>query len=204
MDLDLIREKFGDEYAASEQTYIMGIDRRFTAHFAERFRKRRVLETCSGAGFTTIALATVAEHVFTVEIAKSHQDQAIRNVERAGLSAKVSFILGNIMDSEVQDQLPAFDSAFLDPDWAVSGPDHGFRFQNSNTRPPADQLLQSIFDLTANVALILPPLIDRRELRGLPEHEQESLYLSGSQELICLYFGDLIRKSGETAFRISD
>ena len=204
MDLDLIREKFGDEYAASEQTYIMGIDRRFTDHFAERFRKRRVLETCTGAGFTTIALAASADHVFTVEIAEAHQSQAIRNVERAGLSGKVSFYLGDIMDTKVQDQLPIFDSAFLDPDWAVSGPDHEFHFQNSNTQPPADQLLKNMFDLTANVALILPPLTDCRELQDLPEHEQESLYLNGSQELICLYFGDLIRKSGKTVFKVTD
>ncbi len=38
--------------------------------------------------------------------------------------------------------LPPFDAAFLDPDWALSGPSHVYRFQRSNTRPPADMLLQ--------------------------------------------------------------
>ena len=63
-----IREKFGDDYIADERTFIMGIDQRFTRHFAERFIDLNILETCTGAGFTTISLARTAKHVITVEI----------------------------------------------------------------------------------------------------------------------------------------
>lgn len=73
MNPDAIREKFGDDYIADDPTFMMGIDQRFTAHMAERFRGRRVLETCTGAGFTTIALARVASQVITVEIDPYHQ-----------------------------------------------------------------------------------------------------------------------------------
>lgn len=59
----------------------MGIDHRFTAHFAERFKGLNVLETFKGAGFTTISLARTAKSVFTVEINKSIQEQTIENVE---------------------------------------------------------------------------------------------------------------------------
>ena len=68
-----IREKFGDDYLADERTYIMGIDQRFTKHFAERFIGLNVLETCTGAGFTTISLASTAKHVCTVEIDESNR-----------------------------------------------------------------------------------------------------------------------------------
>ena len=60
VDPERIRAEFGGDHVASEQTFMMGIDHRFTKQMAERFRGRRVLETCTGAGFTAIALAREA------------------------------------------------------------------------------------------------------------------------------------------------
>ena len=59
MDSQTIRDKFGNDFAADDHTFKLGIDQRFTKHIAHRFRRRNVLETCTGAGFTTIALARV-------------------------------------------------------------------------------------------------------------------------------------------------
>ena len=197
-----IREKFGDDYFADERTYIMGIDQRFTTHFAERFIGLNVLETCTGAGFTTISLARTAKHVFTVEIDKSNQKKAIKNIEKAGLSSNVSFIFGSILDPKIIKGLPAIDAAFIDPDWAISGPDHVYRFRQSNTKPPADVVLKNMLEITDNVAIILPPLIKAEEFEGLPKYECEYLYLGESHELFCLYFGDLIKFLGESEFHV--
>ena len=57
MDAKAIRDKFGDDFIATDLTFKMGMHHRFTAHIAERFRGGKVLETCTGAGFTTIFLA---------------------------------------------------------------------------------------------------------------------------------------------------
>jgi len=195
-----IREKFGDDYVADERTYIMGIDQRFTKHFAERFIGLKVLETCTGAGFTTISIARMARHVFTVEIDESNQNKAIKNIEKAGLSSNVSFIFGSILDPKIIKGLPAIDAAFIDPDWAVTGPDHEFRFQQSNTQPPADVVLKNMLEITDNVAIILPPFIMVEEFEGLPKYECEYLYLGESHELFCLYFGNLITSLGESEF----
>jgi SAM-dependent methyltransferase len=202
MDSDAIRAKFGDDYIADERTFRMGIDRRFTAHIAERFRRRRVLETCTGAGFTTIALARVAAHVITVEIDPAHQAQARQNLEKAGLLERVTFVLGDILDERTWDGLPPGDAAFLDPDWAVTGPDHVHRFVRSSTRPPADALLDRIFRATRDVAIVLPPRLDIHELDALPVRERQKLYLGQSHELYCLYFGDLAVSLGETELRV--
>jgi hypothetical protein len=86
-----IRAKFGDDYTATESTFRLGIDIRLTRAMAERFAGMRVLETCTGAGFTTIALAEVAAHVTTVEIDPEHQAQAHQRTA-AQLLAKVDFI----------------------------------------------------------------------------------------------------------------
>lgn len=203
MNRDAIREKFGDDYIADDRTFMMGIDQRFTAHMAERFRRRRILETCTGAGFTTIALARVADRVITVEIEPCHQAQAKKNLQIAGLLNSVELVSGSILSQSLLAGLPPFDAAFLDPDWAITGPDHAYRFVHSNTRPPADTLLKTILGLTKNVAIVLPPLLDTRELAGLPPNECQKLYLGESHELYCLYFGDLAAGFGDTIFRVS-
>lgn len=203
MNPNAIREKFGDDYIADDHTFMMGIDQRFTAHMAERFRGRKVLETCTGAGFTTIALARIAARVITVEIDPYHQAQAKKNLEKAGLSNSVTFVSGSILDQSLLAGLPSFDAAFLDPDWAVTGPDHVYRFVHSNTQPPADTLLKTILELTKNIAIVLPPLLDTQELAGLPPNECQKLYLGESHELYCLYFGDLAAGFSDTSFRVS-
>lgn len=198
----LIRAKFGMDYVANERTFTMGIDQRFTSAIAERFRNRRVLETCTGGGFTTIALARVAAHVVTVEIDPAHQEQARQNVAKAGLLDRVTFLLADIVDEETWDGLPGVDAAFLDPDWAVAGPEHVHRFLQSSTRPPADALLERVFRATRNVALVLPPSLDIVELGALQSHERQKLYMDQTHELYCLYFGDLAVSASETEFRV--
>jgi 16S rRNA G966 N2-methylase RsmD len=202
LDRHAIRRKFGGDYTASERTFRMGIDRRFTCHIAERFSGRTVLETCTGGGFTTISLAGTARHVFTIEIDPGIQAQARLNVERAGLAEKVTFLSGDALDPRLLAQVGPVDSAFLDPDWAVTGPDHVFRFQNSNTRPPADELLERVFSLTRDVGLVLPPLVDSQEFSGLPQHELQAMYLGESHELYLLFFGTLAACLDVTRFRV--
>lgn len=201
MNPEEIRAKFGDDYQADERSFIMGIDQRFTAHFAKRFNNLVVLETCTGAGFTTISLARKARRIITVEIDKERQEQAISNVEKAGLLNRVTFLHGSILDPDLPAGFPPVDAAFIDPDWAVTGPDHIYRFIDSNTQPPADVLLNKVFELTNNAALVLPPYIDVKEFDDLPVHERERLYLGDSHELFCLYFGKLMTIADETEFR---
>ncbi len=202
MESRAIRAKFGMDYVATERTFVMGIDQRFAAAIAERFRNRRVLETCTGGGFTTIALARVATHVTTVEVDDAHQAQARQNLATAGLLHRVTFVLADIMDERTWDGLPPIDAAFLDPDWAVTGPDHVHRFLHSSTRPPADALFERTFRATRNLALVLPPKLDIHELDTLPSHERQSLYMGQNHELYCLYFGELVVSLGETELRV--
>ena len=100
MDSRTIRLKFGRNYVADERTFMMGIDQRFTTEIARRFRNRRVLETCTGGGFSTIALAQRASRVITVEINPVHQLQAKQNIVIAQLEDHVTFVLADIMDEK--------------------------------------------------------------------------------------------------------
>jgi len=202
VDIRAIRAKFGDAFVADERTFLMGIDLRFTTRMAERFTGRTVLETCTGAGFSTIALARVAARVITIEIDPAHQAQARANVARAGLLHRVTFLLGDALDEGVLKDCPPVDGAFLDPDWAVTSPAHVCRFRESNTQPPADVLLERILRITPDLALVLPPEVDTRELEGLPVHERQELFLGEIHELYCLFFGSLARSPGVTELHV--
>ena len=202
MDKDMIFNKFGEYYIADDMTFLMGIDIRFADHLAFRMKDRIVLETCTGGGFTTIALANYANHVYTVEIDSLRIKDAERNAEIAGVENKITFINNDILSKEIDKAIPDIDAAFLDPDWAVSGPDHEYRFRNSNTRPPSDLLLNLIFLKTKNVTLIQPPFVDPEEFKHLPPHECEKLYLNGQHELFCLHFGDLANIIGDSEYRV--
>lgn len=202
MEKNNIFKKFGGYYFADDLTYLMGIDIRFTDHLAYRMKDSIVLETCTGGGFSTISLAKYAKHVYTVEIDSKRINDAQKNIRLAGLETKVTFINQDVLSNEVDNLIPNIDAAFLDPDWAVSGPEHKYRFINSNTRPPSDKLLNMIFLKTPNVTLIQPPFINLHEFRRLPPHECENLYLDGQHELICLHFGNLAHFIGNSEFKI--
>ena len=111
-----IIQKFGGDFVADERTFVMGIDIRFTTHFAERLRNRVVLEACTGAGFSTMALPRTARHVFTVELDPVCQAQASANLRRSGLSERVTLVQGDVMEVELLE----VNAAFLDPDWPVT------------------------------------------------------------------------------------
>lgn len=201
MDPDRIKKKFGDNYIANAMTYKMGIDIRFTEHLAKRFKGLVVLESCTGGGFSAISLARYARHVFTVEIDARRMEDARRNAAIAGIVEKITFINMDVLSPALRATTEAIDAAFLDPDWAVTGEDHVYRFNHSNTRPPSDRLLEEMLLITPNVTLIQPPCIGLEEFENLPPHECERLYLNGSFELYCLHFGKLARTIGDSEFR---
>ena len=202
MDKETIRAKYGADYSANELTYRMGIDVRFANHIAERFSGKVVLETCTGGGFTTIALARRAAHVFSVEIDAERQRDAEKNAALAEVQKKITFIRSDIFDVEINALARRIDGALIDPDWADAGSSHVYRFLDSTTRPPSDWLLEYLGDYTENITLVQPPFVDEREFENLLPHELERLYLSGSHELTCLHFGGLSRAHGPTEFRI--
>jgi SAM-dependent methyltransferase len=193
-----IRAKFGDDYWSTEQTHRLGIDVRITRLIAKRFSGRSVFESCTGAGFTTISLARAARHVVSVEIEPEHLALARKNLERAGVLDRVNLIEGDCLSDAVAEQARQIDCAVLDPDWAVSGPDHVFKFRGSNMRPPADMLFHRVLGWTPDIAMILPPTIDLRELRDLPDHEHQYIYLDQVHALHCLYFGALASTFGKS------
>lgn len=202
MDEEIIQRKFGNKYIADDNTFKMGIDIRFTDHLASRFKNKIVLETCTGGGFSTIPLAKYAEHVYSFEIDERRIKDSVKNAEIADVREKVTFINDDIFNVKEYDFIKVVNSSFIDPDWAVTGAGHIYKFMNSNTQPPSDILFSFVYNITQNITLIQPPFIDRSEFLDLPKHEFESLYMNDNLELYCLHFGSLKYQNGDTRFSV--
>lgn len=202
MNKEKVREKFGSDYHVNEDTYIMGIDIRFTDHLAKRFKNLTVLETCSGGGFTTISLAKYAKKVYSFEINSKRINEAKENAKIAKVDSNITFInddINNIFQYEIPSLI---DGVFIDPDWAVTGNDHKYKFIDSNTKPPSDALLNRMLSITPNITLIQPPYINLKEFDALPPHEIEYLFMEDSLELYSLHFGKLTKIVGKSNFMI--
>ncbi|MGD0729063.1 MAG: methyltransferase domain-containing protein [Candidatus Micrarchaeaceae archaeon] len=198
-----ILKKFGREnYKLANDTYVMGIHQILGTHIAQRFADCDIiLEACTGAGFMLIPLAQNVKKVITVEINSEHLKQAKNNIKIAGVNSKIRFILGNILEDKVMKKIPKIDAAFLDPDWAEAGKSKSAHATKlSSMQPPADILLNKTIKKTPNVALRLPKELNLRELRKVPPHELEKIYLDNDFKFYCAYFGKLARKIGRTRF----
>lgn len=79
-----------------------------------------MLETCTGGGFTTIALAKYALHVYSVEIDKSRSGDAAQNARIARLAEKITLINSDIFEVPIRSLEGSIDAALIDPDWSDS------------------------------------------------------------------------------------
>ena len=153
-------------------------------------------------GLFCILLAIRSSPLLKHDVTK-HECNAIQQPSRGDVVLRLCLVSRINLDSErTWEAVSGIDAAFLDPDWAVTGPHHVHRFRQSSTRPPADELLDRVFRATRNIALVLPPTLDIHELDGLPRNERQKLYMDGNHELYCLYFGDLANCFGQTEFRV--
>jgi len=202
MNKQLIRDKFGNDYYADEMTYKLGIDIRFTDHLALRFKGLTVLETCSGGGFSTIALAGYAKHVYSFDIDKARINDARKNAKIAGVAANITFIHDDIFNITKTKIMPEIETAFADPDWADTESNHEYKYIDSNTKPPSDLLLKFLLKITSNVTLIQPPYIRINEFSRLPDYEFECLYMNNTPALYCLHFGELAQRKGKSEYRV--
>ena len=203
MDREKILEKFGKEYQVDNETFIMGIHYLLGDHIAQRFKGyNTVLDTCCGAGFMSIFLAKHVNQVIAVEVNPKYLKQAENNVKIAGVSSKVKFILGDILNKKILNKILKIDGAFLDPDWAIVEElktTHTSKL--SNMQPPANRLFTKISKITPNIALRLPREIDLSELKNFFPHELEKIYLDDDFKFYCAYFGKLTKKVGNTEFK---
>ena len=74
---------------------------------------RRILEIGTAIGYSAIRMALVHEDIHVVSIERDEQrwQEACRNVEKAGLSSRITLILGDALETEIDGE---FDFLFID------------------------------------------------------------------------------------------
>lgn len=192
MEIEKIVDKFGRVYRGDEETLEKGTHHISARKIARRFKgKGTVIDACCGAGFVTMHLARNTDHVFAVDINKVHLDQAEENIGLEGLSHKVTFIHGDIL--EIAKFLTDIDGSFLDPNWT---PDGSLTTPHATTlsqmQPDGNALFNTIAQLTPDIAFRLPKEFDLESLSNMPAHEIEVHRARGGKtKFYCAYFGDL-------------
>ena len=74
---------------------------------------------------------------------------------------------------------------------------------DSNTQSPVDEILHKMLEISKNAAILLPPFINTNELKHLPEHECESLYINKNHAHYGLFFANLSDTSNETKYCVN-
>jgi precorrin-6B methylase 2 len=139
----------------------------------------------------TIHLARVVDEVVAVDINPTHLKLAEANAERAGLK-NITFILGDITNTEILNKIGNIDGAFLDPDWAKTGDSKEIHVTDLEGMVPNGRLLFNLISsLTPNIAYRLPKEIDKTKLIELPLFEEEVSSMNGKTKFYTFYFGDL-------------
>lgn len=182
----------------------MGIHRVLGCEVAKRFiGKRSVADACAGAGFMSICLAEVVPTVIAVDTNAAHIEFIRANADIAGVADRIQCVLGDVLDSNVQDAFHDVDAIHVDPEWALPGHWKGDHITDIGlTNPPVLVLLKHFLPITQNVAIRLPKEIDFKKLAKLPAHECELSVLGGKPKCYTLYFGDLIRSPGMTVLDV--
>ncbi|MFA6392691.1 MAG: methyltransferase domain-containing protein [Candidatus Paceibacterota bacterium] len=193
IEIEKIKQKFGENFETDEQTFVMGIHKDFANKIAKRFsRCKKVLDSCAGAGFMSIVLAQYVEEVIAVDIDSSHLEMAKHNALIAGVQDKIRFIHGDILNKKILDQIENIDGAFLDPDWSIEQNKRIHVTSLKSMIPQADLLFKEISLKTNNIALRLPKELNLSELADLPKHEVEEEIMENKLKFYSIYFGNLI------------
>lgn len=111
-NMDIITEM--ESYARAHDVPIMekeGIA--FMLDVIQTHGCRRILEIGTAIGYSAIRMALVHEDIHVVSIERDEQrwQEACRNVEKAGLSSRITLILGDALETEIDGE---FDFLFID------------------------------------------------------------------------------------------
>lgn len=196
-----ILNKFGnDKYHVTPDTFKMGIHYVLGKEIAKRFIGKKIIaDMCVGAGFMALCLAEKANQLIAVDIKSVRLDLVKENADIAGLSEKFKYIEGDVLDKQIFGSISKIDAIFADPDWALPKNAKGNHVSSVyKTGPPIDVLFNALQRFTANIAIRLPKEINLSELNNFPAHETEAVYLDNKLKFYTIYFGDIMKKSGNT------
>ncbi len=152
---------------------------------AKRMGRGVIADLCCGIGIQTIALGRVADRVMGIDKDERKIVFAGKNAERSG----VKNILFSVGDAEEAGKLKA-DAYFCDPSRPISS--------SKRTLKEITPNIKYMVSLFRDIAIELPPQINRNMLNELPPHELEYISLNRKLNRLTAYFGRL-RKSEVSA-----
>lgn len=156
----------------------------------------RAIELCSCIGALCIQLGKYMDNVIGIELDEKRIKMATSNSKIYGVSDKVNFIQGDVLDHSLLKKLQA-DIVFLDPGWSTRKMDRSSHVNSVDDTKPS---LRKMFNLTrkyltTNIVARIPATITSLELENLGYSRIENIHIDGILVFKVAYFLEDLSKS---------
>lgn len=193
-------EKFSKPIKADEDAFYMSSPEIATTYLSNRLKEyKSAVELCSAVGMNCIALAKHMEHVYGIELDKKRIADAKYNASLYGVSEKIDFIEGNVLDQNLLKNIKA-EIAILDPDWSIdknTPSEHAFKIEN--TTPNLKELFAAVREsITHTIVARVSKNFSIETLNELGKCHVENIIYEGRIRFKYAYFSDAITENKET------
>ena len=161
--------KFSKDILYDEDAYYMSCPEVVANYLAELLKSyKTAVELCSAIGITVCALAKHMDKVYGVEIDSKRIEMAKNNAKLYGVSDKVEFIQGDVLDTNLLKNIKA-SVAVLDPDWNVDKNTPKIHSNSlANTTPNAIELFNKVKEnITSNLVIRVSKNVSFNDLKEL-------------------------------------
>jgi tRNA1(Val) A37 N6-methylase TrmN6 len=194
-----MNNKFSKDIFSDKDAFYMSTPEIVAEYIANQLAKYKTsVELCCGVGMLSVQLAKKMDKVIAIDINKERIENAKKNAKLYGVSHKIEFITGDVLDEKLLKRLSA-DVAILDPDWSKNETDKSLHVKNIDNTQPS---LRKMFNLsrkfvTKNIVARIPKTLDASSLLGLGVCRVENIIWNNEIKFKVAYFFDDIKKNEE-------
>jgi trimethylguanosine synthase len=196
-----MQEKFSKTIQGDDDALFMSVQEVAALHVAERLKKYQTcVELCTAVGAMAINIARYIPHVIGVDLDPQRIEDAKKNAKIYGVSDKVEFIVGDVLDEELLNSIKA-DVAILDPDWSTEGSEKSMHTIDIDSMQPSmrQMILLTRKYITTNIVIRVPKHFTLETLSEFGPYELESIHIDDKLKFKVVYFLPEILTSQETA-----
>lgn len=194
-----MKNKFSKNIFSDNDAFYMSTPEIVAEHIANQLAKYKTCaEMCCAIGMLSVQLAKKMDKVLAIDINKERIGNAKKNAKLYGVSEKIDFINGDVLDENLLKKL-SVDVAVLDPDWSKNETDKSLHVKNIDDTQPS---LKKMFGLTKklvtkNIVARIPKTFDAATLSELGACRIENIIWNNEIKFKVAYFLDDIEKNEE-------
>jgi len=194
-----MESKFSKNINSDSEAFYMSCPEVVAKHIANKLSQfKTCVELCCAVGMLSIQLAKKMKKVYAIDIDKQRIEHAKNNAKLYGVTDKINFIIGDVLDYNLLKSVSA-EVAILDPDWSQEGSEkHNHVKSIEKTQPD----LRKMFTLTKkyitkNIVIRVPKTFTFKTLKDFGPCNIENIIWNNSVKFKVVYFLEDIKKNKE-------